>query len=394
MGFKTQLKRSLATIALGTEKLVRGNPACTPEDLRSFRDFLFLQYMMPLGYCVHDTPIYEALRTCLPDAKITVATRGTGFETLRHNPYIDNLIVTADPLIDTVKAARELRTGLSRCGVRPQVGITNFSNPRTRLTLLNMLSGRHVRLGHTLAPELYHLPQKYDRGMSLIHNNLCLVTVFHCATGHVEPRVFFSESDLAKARALLAEAGISAERPLTLLVTQNSGGQRTGWHPERFAQVIRHISQRSQIVFVGTKTDIPAIEALRTRAALRDDARAASLAGRTSIPELSALLCLSDCVVTLDTGTMHVGRAAGVPMVVLGPSWQKPLEWLPLGVEHVRILRGEDIDHVPANYQLDEIEVSHATAAFDELMTAYPWCRQTRDARVAKSTSNVDHRGN
>jgi len=393
MRFKAKLKKSLAKIALGTEKLVRNHPACSPEDLRTFRDFLFFQYMMPLGYCVHDTPIYEALRACLPDAKITVATRGTGFETLRHNPYLDNLIVTSDPLVDTVKAAKELRTQLDRCGVRPQVGITNFSNPRTRLTLLNMLSGQHLRLGHTLAPELYHLPQKYDRAMSLIDNNLCLVTIFHCATGHVEPRVFFGENDVANVRALLTEAGVSTDRPLTILVTQNSGGQRTGWHPDRLAQVIRHISQRSQIVFVGTRTDIPAIEALRTRAALRDDARAPSLAGRTNIPELSALLCLSDCVVSLDTGTMHVGRAAGVPMVVMGPSWQKPIEWLPLGIEHVRILRGEDIDHVPANYQLDEIEVSHVTAAFDELMTVYPWSQQARAERVAKSISSTYHRG-
>jgi ADP-heptose:LPS heptosyltransferase len=389
MPLNALLKKSLIEVAMSAETLVRGPLAYALEDLSGFRDFLFLQYMMPLGYCVHDTPIYQAMRACMPDARITVATRGAGYETLRHNPNIDNLISTTDPLRDTWTAAKELRAALRRAGVAPQCGMTNCSNMRTRITLVNMLVGKHVRLGHTLAPALYHLPQKYDRSVSLIDNNLCLVANFGCPVEHVEPRVFFTEKEVEKVRALLVASGLSPERPLAVLVTQNSGGQRTGWHPNRFAEVIRHVGQKCQVAFVGTSADAQAIEALRALAGPVEGS--ASLAGQTTIPELSALLCLCDYVVSLDTGTMHVGRAAGVPMVVLGPSWQKPLEWLPLGMERVRILRGDDIDHVPENYHLDEIEVDQVTAAFDELTTLYPASDLERSARVRTSSSHVDH---
>jgi ADP-heptose:LPS heptosyltransferase len=393
MLLKPALKKYAIKTLAGAEKLVRGKLAYSPSDLPGFRDFLFLQYMMPLGYCVHDTPIYEAMRTCMPDARITVATRGAGYETLRHNPYIDNLIVTSDPLVDTLKAAKGLRAELSRRGIVPACCMTNCSNPRTRITLLNMLAGKHVRLGHTLAPELYHLPQKYDKTVSLIDNNLCLIANFGCAVEHVEPHVFFTDADLAKVRELLQARGIDYERPLTILVTQNSGGQRTGWHSARFSHVIRHVNHKTQVAFVGTAAESQAIEALRSGAVTMDSLASVSLAGSTTIPELSALLCIADYVVSLDTGTMHVGRAAGVPMVVLGPSWQKPLEWLPLGMEHIRILRGEDIDRAPENYQLDEIEVIHVIDAFDELMTLYPASFIERSARVRKSLSVVDHGG-
>jgi ADP-heptose:LPS heptosyltransferase len=118
-----------------------------------------------------------------------------------------------------------------------------------------------------------------------------------------------------------------------------------------------------------------------------------SVAGRTSATELAALLAMSDAVVSLDTGTMHVGRAVGVPMVVIGPSWQRPVEWLPLGVPQVRILRGRDRDDVPEGYRLDEVQAGAVMEALGELMRVYPAMAESREARVAARVSAVDHRG-
>ena len=391
MALKTAAKQSLVRAAMFAESLVRARPQA--PNLREVRDFLFLQYMMPLGYCVHDTPIYEALRTCMPDARITVATRGLGFETLRHNPFINHLIRTADPLVATRAAAGELKRGLRACHANPAVGITNSSNQRTRITLLNLLAGRHLRLGHTLAPGLYHLPQTYDWSHSLIRNNLHLVENFGCPQRHFEPRVFFTEANVSTARTLLRESGCAEGRPTVVFVTQTSGGQRTGWQAEKFAKVIRYVTETRAFhaLFVGTKTDAAAVDSLRYQAGEGSRLAGVSLAGRTSIPELSALLALSDFVLSLDTGTMHVARAAGVPMVVLGPSWQKPREWLPLEQPQVRILRGEDIERAPEGYQLDEIEAEAVIAALDELAALYPASERDRAARVERNLSSVDH---
>src|SRR6185437_324404 len=62
------------------------------------RTILVLQYAMPLGCCVHGTPIYAAIKQANPDITIIVATRGTGLATLQHDPHVDHLIDTPDPM--------------------------------------------------------------------------------------------------------------------------------------------------------------------------------------------------------------------------------------------------------------------------------------------------------
>lgn len=78
-------------------------------------------------------------------------------------------------------------------------------------------------------------------------------------------------------------------------------------------------------------------------------------------------------------------------MVVLGPSWQRPLEWLPLKVENARILRGEDREDIPEGYRLDEISAERVIAAMDELIGVYPASEAARAERVRESLSEIDH---
>jgi ADP-heptose:LPS heptosyltransferase len=167
---------------------------------------------------------------------------------------------------------------------------------------------------------------------------------------------------------------------------QGSGGQRTAWHAERFAEVIRFIDSLGHcIIYLGTAAEADEIEATRHAAGGLGE----SLAGKTTVAELAALLCLCDLLITVDTGTMHVGRASAVPMVVLGPSWQRPLEWLPLDRPQARILRGADRNDVPPGYHLDEIEVAEVIAAAQDLLATCPPTSEAREARAAARLSST-----
>ena len=353
------------------------------------RSVLILEYRLPLGCCVHQTPIFEAIKRSRPEAEITVATRSLGAQVLRHSPFVDHLIDTPDPLTALGSAARFLRKQLRLRNIAPDCVLTGASDLRTRISLLGALASSGWRGGYTLKPALYHRPLAYDWTRSLIANNLRVAKLVGCEAEVTRPRVFFSAADATSAAAMLREAN-PLGRPLVTMVTQNSGGQSTGWHTERWVRVIEEAEARGcAVVYVGTAGDAAAIEAIRAAAG----GRGISLAGRTTVNQLAAVLAMSDAVVTLDTGTMHVGRAAGVPMVVLGPSWQRPLEWMPLGVENVRILRGEDREDVPMGYRLDEIAAEDAVGALDELLRLYPPSEEARTQRVAESLSHIDHLG-
>ena len=347
---------------------------------------LVLEYLLPLGSCVHMTPVYEALRRARPEMTITVATRGLGLAVLRHSPFVDHLFETPDPFAAVGATVRSLRAQLRERGLAPGCCLTGCPDQRTRIALLALLACAGWRGGYTLEPSLYQRPLRVDPLASQIANNLRLAKGFGYAGELIEPRVFYTEADATEARGLLAELH-GRGQPVLCVVTQNSGGQRTGWHDERWVAALQqaHRELGFGLAFLGTEADAAKIAALREAVGA-----GVSLAGRTTIGQLAAVLALGDLAVSLDTGTMHLGRAVGVPMVVLGPSWQRPTEWLPVGKAHIRILRGADRVGVPKGYRLDEITVGDVTAALAELAGLYPASEGAREARLAAGISAID----
>jgi ADP-heptose:LPS heptosyltransferase len=387
MPFMKSLLQRTAGALMSVERLLRDTDTIDPASVNSV---LILEYCVPLGCCVHLTPLYAAIKHCRPNITITVATHGLAYNLLRHNPHIDHLIPIPDPIQHLLPAVRVLSAELSRRNLHPDCTLTGVSDQRTRNTLLSFILGKGWRGGYTQLPTLYHRTLTDNHTISLLANNLNLLPLLGCSVTHFEPRAFFSPADIAAATQLIRIAG-PQDRPLLTVVTQNSGGQRTGWHTDRFAQVIRHAHTNlgCNILYAGTSADTAAVESIRTAA----DNIGISITGKTSVTELAALLALSDHVFTLDTGTMHIGRAVEVPMVVIGPSWQKPIIWLPLDRPNVTILRGPDTDSatIPANYQLDEVQVEDAITALNRLIAAYPPDPGQRAARLAHSTSTTDH---
>lgn len=383
MALKKAAVNLSAAAIMASERLLRG----TRFDPR-IGSVLILEYMLPLGCCVHLTPLYEAIKRTRPEITVTVATRGLGASFLRHHRFIDHLIETPDPLKDILAAAKTLRRELSKRNIHPDCTFTGASDQRTRIALMGLLAGTGWRGGYTQAPRLYHRPIERNIDISQIANNLRIGALIGASADLLEPRVFFSEADVTAMTALAKQANPD-NKPLIVMVTQNSGGQRTGWHNDRFAQVIRHAHDTlgCAIVYVGTPADTAAVEHIRQAAG----GIGMSFAGKTSVTELAALLAMSDAVVSLDTGTMHIGRAVGVPMLVIGPSWQKPIEWLPLGLPQVRILRGPDRPDVPENYKLDEVEAATVIEALDDLFKAFPPNPASRSERLGAGKSDIDH---
>jgi ADP-heptose:LPS heptosyltransferase len=349
------------------------------------RNILVLQYAKPLGSCVHMTPLYEALKRDGVPRCVVVAGCGLGLEVLRHSPYVDHLIQTPDPLRNLRAAAESLRGHLRQLAFPPDGCLTGLPDQRSRIALLAALVCPGWRGGYTVHPKLYHHPLFEGLELSQIQANLLLAELVGASSDALEPRVFYSAADVVAARELLQPVRRSGQ-PVLIAVTQTSGGQRSSWHRERWLEVLRHARNGLgyEVVYVGTAADHEAVEGLRSMAS------GISLAGKTTVHQLAALLALSDLIVSVDTGTMHVGRAVRTPMVVMGPSWQRAHEWLPLGRPQCRILRGADRKDIPADYQLDEITVKAVLAAIQSLSAAYPASEAAREFRAQAGVSEVD----
>lgn len=380
---RSRWKRAAFRVIAHVVRLLHGGDRFSQAELAEIRNFLVLQFESPLGSIVHATPLFEALKRAVPDCHITVAASPIAASVLHSSPYIDHSVITPSPFEDfsasvwAVRALLESTTSGARCV------ITTIGNQRTRLAFLSLLAGSAVRIGYTLAPELYDVPLVFDPERGQIEGNLDIARGLGHPVPFYEPRMFFSQQDVAKTEQWLASLTMQPTVPRIVFVTQNSGGQRNQWSAARFQQVIANLSRATGAVpvFVGTEKDAVPIDQLRQNL----PEKGISLAGETTVGELAALLAQCDLIVSLDTGTFHVARAVGLPGVVIAPAWQSPLEWLPVQSECYRVLRGPSIRGIPPDYSINEISVEQVCDAAQNLLTKYPADPAQRGSRVERS---------
>jgi ADP-heptose:LPS heptosyltransferase len=368
--------RHIALTSLRTaERLLRGGASSGALD--TVDEFLVLFYDRALGTAVHATPVFEALRRARPNARITVASSGIALEAIRNNPFIDRIVETPDPYVHTLAAARAVRRAF-RPGKTFCVFTTSGSS-RGRIAMLALLAGKALRIGFTLAPELYDTSLSPACDDSQIARNLRGLQLLGIETQALEPRIFFTAADLRKARSLLnGEAQGTA-----LLVACTSGGQPKNWPEDRLIAVAQHLIGRYglRVLLPGTQEDVASL----TQLAERIGPGAQVVAGKTTIAQLAALCAVADIAVTLDTGTLHVARTQTLPMVIIAPAWQPPEEWLPLDRPWARILIGPWFPVTPPGYAIQEVSVDAAIAAADHLLSAYPPSSDACEARVDRS---------
>ncbi|HEY4382133.1 MAG TPA: glycosyltransferase family 9 protein [Acidobacteriaceae bacterium] len=353
----------------GVAAVGRGLRPGSHEPLTKATNFLLLQYPTALGTAVHATPMVPALRAAVPGCRIAVAANGLALEIFQNNPGVVSLIETPSPLKDLRGAIRSLRSQ-SPFGGEQFIALTTIGNERTRIGIAGLLGGASALAGFTEVPELYRAVCVFDPARSLIDNNLRIVEAFGAPFQHFEPQTFFGESESAWARTTLADAGVRDGQMVAVFVTQTSVTQRKSWRAERFQAAARHLiaTYGAHIVFVGTTAESAAIDSLRSGL----EKSTTNLAGKTSLLQLSALLSLCRVGLTLDTGILHIGRTAGLPMVIIAPAWSPPVEWLPLGNPRYRILKNADMPTSSPDYVIDEVSVEEVTAALDELVAKFP----------------------
>jgi heptosyltransferase-3 len=102
------------------------------------------------------------------------------------------------------------------------------------------------------------------------------------------------------------------------------------WPRDRWQILAEQLAHRGfRVVFTGSKRDRDATEAfVQSCNGIRESL--VNAAGAYDLDEVLDLLCASRCVVSVNTGVMHLAAAAGVPTVALnGPTSER--RWGPIG---------------------------------------------------------------
>jgi len=118
---------------------------------------------------------------------------------------------------------------------------------------------------------------------------------------------------------LLERDGLVPEKPMIACHIGSNNGQSKRWPIPYWATLIDKMicRQNAQVILTGAPGDTPLIECVTRQM----QEQAISLAGKTSLPQLVALLKRADLLISGDSGPMHIAAAVGTPLIAIhGPT--------------------------------------------------------------------------
>src|SRR5947199_1519429 len=131
---------------------------------------------------------------------------------------------------------------------------------------------------------------------------------------------------IARVESLLSGPGtrVSLAQSAPVVLAPSTRWETKHWRGEGFGDVARHFLAKGRaVVLVGSAEERSACEAIAAAAP-----GAVNLAGRTSVPELAALLRGASVCVTNDPGPMHLAVAPDRPVLTMfgppDPPWAAP----------------------------------------------------------------------
>lgn len=286
-----------------------------------------------LGDMLQATPTIAGIKLENPNCKITVLVEKQFEEVCHYIPNIDEVIgldlgMTVrslareqDGIIDAYEYISEVVDDLRR---RNFDYCLNMSSSAYTALLLKLV-GIDRNGGWTSDEEGYRvIASDWAKlfASSVFHqnrhyNSLNLVDIFRCSADvHEHPQsllVSLQPEAEAYARDMIANAGFTNTGPL-IAIQAGASQQKRQWLPRNFVEFINILIREhdARVVMTGSKKEMEIITPIVEGC---NSPNVFVAAGKTSIPQLAALLNQSDILVTGDTGPMHVCVAAGTPVV-------------------------------------------------------------------------------
>lgn len=282
-----------------------------------------------IGDVVMSTPIFRALRSRYPNARIVAMTGSWGKGVLANNPNIDDIVVFDAPWWAGVRGggrrwsrlwqfATDYRQLLRRLRKEKFDLVLDPRGDMRHIAMFALASGAPYRIGYGRTGGAYLLTHEVPFRPKL-HNvakNREILRPLGIAD-EIPTEIYAGPSERDRVARLLAENGIDAAARLAVL----HPGARTmvkKWPPDHFARVADHLQSLGySVVIVGGKEEME----LSQQVAVAMQKAPVLLAGKLSLMELVALFERGQLFLCNDSGPMHLAAATRIPMVaVFGPT--------------------------------------------------------------------------
>jgi len=286
---------------------------------------IFLDGIMHMGDMIMTASVLPVLRKNCPGAKITYLCSA-------NLAFVANMLDGVDQVIPYKYKSKggymdvyHMGRKLARYGF--DLGIS--LDPRERVTLMKWFAQIPVRLSMEQAlgwklgwEKLFYtkdlsLPQGWhyqEHSMAASFQQMLRGYFGDTETTFIPPKLKVPAEDASWARNLLQK--IPAGRKKVALCFQTTT-QTKDWPVEKFSALGNWLQEQygATLLLTGIPAHTQRAEAIL--AGLQDKQQVMDLVGMTTFQQLVALLSQVDLLISLDTGTAHIGAAAGCPVVTI-----------------------------------------------------------------------------
>ncbi len=294
-----------------------------------------------MGDVILSTPVIRSLRVMHPDAYLAMMVRPEHRELVEGNPDLNAVILYDKEGAEkswwgSLRFARSLR--------RHRFDAALILHSTNRVILVSWLAGIRRRVGYArrlpwlLTDSIPYIKREGNRHE--LEYNLHLLRLIGPSTGSgqaIDRNLFVptTPAQEASVAAFLRDHRLSGSEPLIILHPGASCPSKR-WPARRYASVGDYMAQRrgARIVVVTGSGEGSFGEAVVRR--MKQPAVPAF--GRFSLGELACLFRKARCLISNDSGPVHLACAVGTPVVSIFGRWGgglSPTRWGPTGPKSV-----------------------------------------------------------
>jgi len=269
-----------------------------------------------LGDAVMSLPTLKSLKIMMPRSRVIVLTKPAFADLYRGAPEVDEVVSHERGGMSVwVRTVKELKKRkFDAALVLPRSFSAAFLAWSVRVPRrIGYADGARTKL-------LTETPAPLDRRHRVYHYHH-LLSAFGEPPAVQAPRIQLPADARAWAEEKLPDGPWIGFNPGATY------GAAKQWFPDRFIELGKKLSRRGKLVIVGGPAEADLGDTVAKGVG------GISIAGRTTVMQLSAAIARCSLFVTNDTGPMHVADAVGTPMVaIFGPT-----DWIvtpPFGKSH------------------------------------------------------------
>jgi ADP-heptose:LPS heptosyltransferase len=308
---------------------------------------LLLVRLDNIGDIVMLGPALRAISESFPEARLTLMASPAGTQAASLLPWIDETFTWRAVWQDVsgqIPQDPERELGLVQELQKKELDaafiFTSFTQSPYPPAYICYLAGIPVRIGQSKefgGSLLTHWKKPPSDDGHQVDRNLALLDIIGLPIKDRRLELQIPQKDVRSASNILRAVGIEPGSAYLIAAPGASCSARR-YNTPRFARVVELLTQKNDlpILIIGGKREAKTLEPFEELA--RDNEKIVSLVGKTSIPELAALIRGAALVIANNSASLHIADAFQRPLIVLYSGTEHESQWKPRSSTH-RLLR-------------------------------------------------------